>query len=150
MKNIMYVVFAFAVLLLFSCSDSTLEGYKPKNQNEVDIITLLKKYKRAIDNDDKNQFLSCFHNDCKFYISTGGSIDKDGLSKKLSEWLRKWNTVDISNIKIDLKDNSAKVKAKEKINFHGHETLGLNKMGVTYYELVREKNEWLILQLRSE
>ena len=139
-----------AVFLICACGDNTLAGYKPKNRNEADIIALLKTYKSAIDSDDKIRFLSCFHNDCTFMISTGGSIDKAGLSKILPEWLRKWDTVDISDIHIDLKENSATVKVKEKIHFHGHETLGLNKKGLTYFNLVREKDQWLIVKLSSE
>ena len=148
MRSLLWILFFGVVTFLFlACGDTSLESYKPKDQDESDIIALLKKYKSAINNDDKQQFLSCFHNDSKFMNPTGDMIAKDELSKKLSVWLPKWDTVDISKIKIELKKNTAKVEVKEKIHFHGHETLGLNKLGLTFFDLVRENNEWLILEL---
>jgi len=134
-------------LLLIACGDDSLESYTPKDQNESEIKTLLSKYKSAIDNDDEQNFLSCFHKDSKFMNPTGDMIAKDELSQKLPVWLSKWDKVDISKIKIELKEDTAKVEVKEKIHFHGHETLGLNKLGLTFFELVRENDNWFIVEL---
>ena len=71
------VVLRAVTFLLVACGDASLESYKPKDQDEADIISLLKKYKNAINNDDKQKLLSCFHNDSKFMNPTGDMIVKD-------------------------------------------------------------------------
>ena len=108
---------------------------------------MLLKYRSAIEKDDIPQFLSCFHKDCK-YVVPRGNLTKDDLSKQLTVWIPKWETVEISDIKITVKQNSASVKTKEEIiSSYTHEFLGLNNMGFTYFDLIRENDEWLIVRL---
>ena len=150
MKSIRWISALCAVIFLIAaCGDASLEGYKPKDQAEADIKALLVKYKTAIDNDDMVKLLSCFHENCKFMNPTGKMITKKEQSKELPHWLHKWDQVDISKVQIELNENSASVTVKEKFHFHGHQTLGLNKMGLTDFELTRENGEWTILELSS-
>ena len=147
MKKTFYIGFTFTILLFFACGDTTLEGYKPKDQNEADIKALLVKYKDAIESDNIPQFLSCFSKDGRFEILYGRLLTKDELSDELPLFFSKWATVDISHIKFSVKDATAQVKVREKVNrTSGHENLGLNKQGFTYFDLIRENNEWLIVK----
>ena len=135
------------IFLLTACGDASLEGYLPKDQNEAGIKALLLKYKYAIDNDDMDNLLSCFDKNCKYMHPTGKMITKLELMKELPDWLRRWDRVDISKVQIDLKEDTASVTVKEKIHFHGHELLGMNLKGITYFELMRENDDWYILDL---
>ena len=73
----------FAACLLLSCATTRLEDYRPKNEQEQEVLEVLKKMIEARQNEDFEAYMAFFHDDAKiFKRQHPGSINGAFISKQ--------------------------------------------------------------------
>lgn len=85
MKKIILFINAliFAACLLLSCATTRLEDYRPKNEQEQEVLEVLKKMVEARQNEDFEAYMAFFHDDAKiFKRQHPGSINGSFISKQ--------------------------------------------------------------------
>ena len=122
---------------MYSCS-TPIEEYQAKNNDEKDIIDLLKRFTELANTGNTEQILTLFHENGVLVTGRGNiALSREKMSKwKQEDWLsdglRKFY-----NPEITINGNEAKVMVQAK--FGNYKTPKL-------FTLVKENNEWLIMR----
>jgi len=138
MKNYLFSIgILIAICSIYSCS-TPIEEYQTKNQDEKQIIDLLKRFTELANTGNTEQILTLFHENGVLVTGRGNvPLSREKMSKwKQEDWLsdglRKFY-----NPEITINGNEAKVMVQAK--FGNYKTPKL-------FTLVKENNEWLIMR----
>jgi len=136
-KTILILLLLSSYLIVCSCS-TPIEEYQAKNNDEKDIIDLLKRYTEIINKGNTEQILTLFHEN-GVYVTGRGNV---ALSReKMTEWKPEDWLYDgkrkFYNPEITLNGNEAKVMVHAKF---GKYTTAI------IFTLVKENDKWLIMQ----
>jgi len=138
MKNYFFkICIIIAICSMYSCS-TPIEEYQAKNNDEKDIIDLLKRFTELANTGNTEQILTLFHENGVLVTGRGNiALSREKMSKwKQEDWLsdglRKFY-----NPEITINGNEAKVMVQAK--FGNYKTPKL-------FTLVKENNEWLIMR----
>jgi len=139
MKRILLVFFTLSLFLIFISCDTPLTEYKPKNEDEKQIVDLLQKYTDARNNEDGIGWQATFHDDGKLIVGTGTEHTKDQIAKLAPEMVTTYGKLAITNPNIKINGDKAQVSMNT--------WLGKAKWEAVY-NLVKEDGNWLILEAR--
>ena len=138
MKRAFLIGFIISALLFFNSCDTPLNDYKPKSEDEKQIIVLLNTYLDARNEGDLSRLQSTFHDNGVYISNDGIKVPKAEIVKTESEWWVSGGKVELLNPEIKIKGKDATVLATEKHGTH-FKTAGL-------YTLVKENGNWLIVK----
>ena len=140
MKRILFVVLSLSSLLISTSCDTPIEKYKPKNEDEKQIIALLNTFCDACNSGDLAELQSIFHEEGIFNSVRGGKVTKSQMTEKEPEWFTISGKIKLKNPKITFGNNEARVTVQGK---HGtHYTTGHR------FTLAKENDRWLIMEFR--
>lgn len=137
-KKLFLQTFLLLIFLTFSYAQSIkFQDYKPKNQDEVAIIQMLKTYLEGWQNRDKQKIFACFDDNIELMDFHGKYLTKKEMIKtNIEDWDRqKWFNFYDPKIMID--GNSATVDIGV--------ARGKSYVGLTL-EIIRQNQQWLILK----
>jgi hypothetical protein len=138
MKRTTFIfILSFSFLLVCSCS-TPIEEYKAKNDDEKDIIDLLKRYTKIINTGNTEQILTLFHENGVYVTGRGNvPLSREKMSKwKQEDWLSD-GLRSLYNPEINIDGNEAAVMVQAK--FGNYKTYKI-------FTLVKENDEWLIMR----
>jgi hypothetical protein len=138
MKGAFLIGFIISALLFFNSCDTPLNDYKPKSEDEKQIIVLLNTYLDARNKGDLNRLQSTFRDNGVYISNDGIKVPKAEIVKTESEWWVSAGKVELLNPEIKINGKDATVVATEKHGTH-YKTAGL-------YTLVKENGNWLIMK----
>ena len=81
MKRALLIGFIISALLLFNSCDTPLNEYKPKSDDEKQIIALLNTYLDARNKKDLAGIQATFHKDGIYYEGMGGEFKASEIHK---------------------------------------------------------------------
>jgi hypothetical protein len=122
---------------VFSCS-TPIEEYQAKNNDEKDIIDLLKRYTKIINTGNTEQILTLFHENGVYVTGRGNvPLSREKMSKRKQEdWLSD-GLRSLYNPEIKINGNEAAVMVQAK--FGNYKTYKI-------FTLIKENNKWLIMK----
>jgi hypothetical protein len=138
MKRALLIGIIISALLLFNSCDIPLNEYKPKSDDEKQIIALLNTYADARNKGDLNRLQSTFQDNGVYISNDGIKVPKAEIVKTESEWWVSGGKFELLNPEIKINSKDATVLATEKHGTH-FKTAGL-------YTLVKENGNWLIMK----
>lgn len=138
MKRALLIGIIISALLLFNSCDTPLNEYKPKSDDEKQIIALLNTYADARNKGDLNRLQSTFQDNGVYISNDGIKVPKAEIVKTESEWWVSGGKFELLNPEIKINSKDATVLATEKHGTH-FKTAGL-------YTLVKENGNWLIMK----
>jgi hypothetical protein len=138
MKRALLIGIIISALLLFNSCDIPLNEYKPKSDDEKQIIALLNTYADARNKGDLNRLQSAFQDNGVYISNDGIKVPKAEIVKTESEWWVSGGKFELLNPEIKINSKDATVLATEKHGTH-FKTAGL-------YTLVKENGNWLIMK----
>ncbi|MGA9537968.1 MAG: nuclear transport factor 2 family protein [Desulfobacterales bacterium] len=138
MKRALLIGIIISALLLFNSCDIPLNEYKPKSDDEKQIIALLNTYADARNKGDLNLLQSTFQDNGVYISNDGIKVPKAEIVKTESEWWVSGGKFELLNPEIKINSKDATVLATEKHGTH-FKTAGL-------YTLVKENGNWLIMK----
>ena len=117
---------------------ATIEEYQTKNEDEKQIIDLLKRYTKIINTGNTEKILTLFHEN-GVYVTGRGNVPL--LREKMSKWKQEdWlsdGLRSLYNPEINIDGNEAAVMVQAK--FGNYKTYKI-------FTLVKENDEWLIMR----
>jgi hypothetical protein len=138
MKRALFIGIIISALLLFNSCDTPLNEYKPKSDDEKQIIALLNTYADARNKGDLNRLQSTFQDNGVYISNDGIKVPKAEIVKTESEWWVSGGKFEVLNPEIKINSKDATALATEKHGTH-FKTAGL-------YTLVKENGNWLIMK----
>lgn len=138
MKRALLIGIIISALFLFNSCDIPLNEYKPKSDDEKQIIALLNTYADARNKGDLNRLQSAFQDNGVYISNDGIKVPKAEIVKTESEWWVSGGKFELLNPEIKINSKDATVLATEKHGTH-FKTAGL-------YTLVKENGNWLIMK----
>jgi hypothetical protein len=143
-KAIMYGVTLIFLFTSLSCGTSSLSDYKPKNQEEQEIKSLLIKYMECRNRHDLDGMLALFHDDAKITIDEPGmvSLEQPSITKEQSR--KAWAQLFESFPRIILTNPEMEVTGNEAVVNFRMGLIGV-EMGCCQH-LVKENGRWLITE----
>lgn len=129
--------FILAIFLLFIACDKPLNEYKPKNEDEKQIIAVLEDYLDARNSGDMQQLQSTFHEDGVYLSNDGIEVPRSKIAGMDPEWWVQGGKLKLLNPEIKLNGSEAEVLVKTKHGAHYQVT--------NYYTLTKVENKWLIM-----
>jgi hypothetical protein len=138
MKRALLIGIIISALFLFNSCDIPLNEYKPKSDDEKQIIALLNTYADARNKGDLNLLQSTFQDNGVYISNDGIKVPKAEIVKTESEWWVSGGKFELLNPEIKINSKDATVLATEKHGTH-FKTAGL-------YTLVKENGNWLIMK----
>ena len=139
MKRILLVYLTIFSFFIFNSCDTPLPEYKPKNEDEKQIVDLLQKYTDARNNEDGIGMQAAFHDDGKLIVGTGAEHTKDQIVKLAPELLKNYGKLAITNPDIKINGDKAQISMDA--------WFGKAKFQALYI-LAKEDGNWLILEAR--
>lgn len=140
--------FSFLIPIIFfllnSC-DTPLKEYKPKTDDEKQIVSLLNEYQLARNTNDIEKLQSTFHDDGVYISRDGIEWPKTKIKETPEEWykaqgsLEEIGNVEFFNPKISINQNKAKVFTEAdygKVYKWAHN-----------FTLAKENENWLIMKM---
>ena len=155
-ENICLVVFLLILAFVFvSCGDSSLVEYKPKSQEESEIISLLIEYKEAKYQFEIEKLLPLLHDRGEFTFQCGQMVSKARLKEMLPEFWAKLRSGDTAIIPLvhecingDYYESGAFNNPEIEVNDDTALANVLFTNGVCrvrlYFSMRRENDRWLI------
>ena len=138
MKNYLFIIgILLTICSIYSCS-TPIEEYQAKNNDEKEIIDLLKRFTELANTGNTEQILTLFHENGVYVTGRGNlALSRDEMSKwKPEDWLydgkRKFY-----NPEITLNGNEAEVMVHAKFE---------NYTTAIIFTLVKENYKWLIMK----
>jgi len=126
-----------AICSMYSCS-TPIEEYQTKNEDEKQIIDLLKRYTKIINTGNTEKILTLFHENGVYVTGRGNvPLSREKMSKwKQEDWLSD-GLRSLYNPEINIDGNEAAVMVQAK--FGNYKTYKI-------FTLVKENDEWLIMR----
>ena len=146
MKSILFLTILLSVLLLiFGCAAQTnLSDYQPKSAEEKEVVDVLVKTEKAIQNRNLGEFMACFHDNATIQLPKYG-YEKQFVSKRqYEEFLESGMWAEYS----------AGVLANPTITMSGDKATlicfspGENVLIRHTFNLIKENEKWSIIKYR--
>ena len=128
-----------AVFMIISC-DTPLNEYKPKNDDEKQIVALLETFVEARNSQDLKTIRSIFHDDGIYFKGMGGEIKASEIESTDPEWWTSFGKFGITDPEININGNEAQIAMNT--------TYGKARFQA-FYVMVKEENKWLIKTVRQ-
>ena len=145
MKRLFIISFLLTVYIVLTACDTPLNEYKPKNDDEKQIVALLNDYQTARNSNDIEKLQSTFHDDGVYISRDGIEWSKSKMKETPEEWykakgsLEEIGKVELYNTKISVDGDKAKVFTEA--------NYGKVYKWAHNYTLVKENNDWLIMKM---
>ena len=118
MKRALFIGIIISALLLFNSCDTPLNEYKPKSDDEKQIIALLNTYADARNKGDLNRLQSAFQDNGVYISNDGIKVPKAEIVKTESEWWVSGGKFEVLNPEIKINSKDATALATEKHGTH--------------------------------
>jgi hypothetical protein len=109
MKRTSFTSFILTTFLLFNSCDTPLNEYRPKSDDEKQIIALLNNYVDARNKKDLAGIQATFHKDGIYYKGMGGEIKASEIINSDPEWWTSYGGLRLYDPKITINGNAAKL-----------------------------------------
>jgi hypothetical protein len=140
MKRVIIINVILSTILLFNSCDTPLTDYKPKNEDEKQIVELLQKYTDTRNSVDVKGIRSTFHDDGIYYKGWGGELKASDIETSDPEiWTRAG--------KLKMTDPSIKIDGEEAL-VTVNTWYGKAKFQAAF-TVVKENGNWLIKTFRQ-
>jgi hypothetical protein len=140
MKRVIIINVILSSILLFNSCDTPLTDYKPKNEDEKQIVELLQKYTDTRNSVDVKGIRSTFHDDGIYYKGWGGELKASDIETSDPEiWTRAG--------KLKMTDPSIKIDGEEAL-VTVNTWYGKAKFQAAF-TVVKENGNWLIKTFRQ-
>lgn len=136
MKKTFFIGLFLTTFLLFNSCDKPLNEYKPKSDDEKQIIALLNTYLDARNKKDLEGIQATFHKDGIYYKGLGGEIKASEIINSDPKWWTSYGELRLYDPEITIVGNEAKISL---VTLYG--TGGRFHAA---YTLVKENGNWLI------
>jgi hypothetical protein len=139
-KRIVFINFILSFIVLFNACDTPINEYKPKNDDEKQIVTLLQTLTDARNNEDVIGMQSTFHDNWKYIAGNGVEFTKSQIATSDPKMWTSYGKFGITDPDIKINGNEAQVSMNTwfgKARFQAA------------YTLVKENGNWLILMARN-
>jgi hypothetical protein len=136
MKRILFISIALTIVLLFTSCDTPINEYKPKSDDEKQIIALLNTYVEARNKQDLKGMQATFTKDGIYYGGMGGEFKASEFSNTDPEFWTSYGELTLYDPKITINGNVAKIAL---VTLYG--TAGRFEAA---YTLVKKNGNWLI------
>lgn len=136
MKRIIFIGFLLSTVLLFISCDTPINEYKPKSDDEKQIIALLNTYIDARNKKDLKGMQATFTKDGIYYGGMGGEFKASEFLNTDPEFWTSSGELRLYDPKITINGNVAKIAL---VTLYG--TAGRFEAA---YTLVKENGNWLI------
>jgi len=138
MKRICFISLILITFLLFNSCDTPLNEYKPKNEDEKQIIVLLNTHLDARNHGDLNILMSTFHDGGIYISGRGREIKASEIVDTKPEWWISDGEVKLSDPKITINGNEATVITTAR--YGTYKTAHV-------YSMINENGNWLIMKV---
>ena len=139
MKKTFFIGLFLTTFLLFISCDKPLNEYKPKSDDEKQIIALLNTYADARNKKDLKGLQATFTKDGIYYGGTGSVIKASEIATFDPEYWTLYGTLRLYDPKITINGNEAKLAV---VTLYG--TTGRFHAALT---LIKENGNWLIKEV---
>ena len=137
MRNYLLISFLLTISFVYTACDTPLNEYKPKTDDEKNIIALLDEYTDARNNADLERLQATFHDGGVYISGSGGQFTKEKIMEtNPKDWLD--NKVKLYDPEFKINGNNAKVTMTAK--YGSWKTTHI-------YSLVNENDNWLIMRV---
>jgi hypothetical protein len=136
MRNSLFALVTISLIILFNSCDTPINEYKPKSDDEKQIIALLNTYVEARNKKDLQAMQATFTKDAIYYGGTGAVIKASEIPTSDPEWWAMYGNLKLYDPKITINGNEAKIAL---VTLYG--TAGRFEAA---YTLVKENGNWLI------
>ena len=140
MKRTISFSFLLTTLLIFISCGTPLTEYKPKNEDEKQIVDLLQKYTDSRNSLDIKGIRSTFHDDGIYYKGMGGELKASDIETADPEiWTRAG--------KLKMTDPNIKINGEEAL-VSANTWYGKGRFQAAF-TMVKENGNWLIKAYRQ-
>jgi hypothetical protein len=138
MKKILLIALSLNIVLLFISCDTPINEYKPKSDDEKQIIALLNTYVEARNSGNLKILRSTFHDNGIYISGRGREIKANKILDTKPEWWTSDGDVKLYEPKITINGNKASVMTTAK--YGSFSTAHI-------YTLINENGNWLIMKV---
>ena len=138
MKRALLIGFIISALLLFNSCDTPLNKYKPKSDDEKQIIALLNTYADDCNKKDLAGIQATFLKDGIYYGGRGATIKASEIITSDPEFWTSFGELRLYDPKITINDNEAKLTLVTRYGTAGRFHAA--------FTLVKENDKWLIMK----
>ena len=139
MKNSLFALVAISLIILFNSCDTPINEYKPKSDDEKQIIAILNTHVDARNKKDLKGMQATFTKDGIYYRGTGAVINASEIATSDPEWWKMYGDLRLYDPKISINGNEAKLTL---VTLYG--TAGRFQAA---YTLEKENGNWLIKEV---
>jgi Domain of unknown function (DUF4440) len=139
MKRTLLSIFILSVVLLFNSCDTPLNEYKPKSDDEKQIIALLNAYLDARNNGDINRLASMFHEKGEYIAGIGATFTKKQIAESKPDWWIQFGTLKLLSPEFKINGNEATVNSTAKF--------GMALKSPHICTLIKENGNWCIMKI---
>ncbi|KPJ77837.1 MAG: hypothetical protein AMJ54_06625 [Deltaproteobacteria bacterium SG8_13] len=156
------VLSAFCMMIvIYACSNTTLENYAAKDKEEEKIVALLIEYQDARRNFDLTKYLECLHDKGIYHHASSVMLSKQELSRALPKFWTQLQRGDRSFFPMCRENLSGNYFVRFRL-INPTITIRQNTASVTavyvntgwrlthYISMIKENNRWLINRLDWE
>jgi len=138
MKNILLIGLFLNIVLLFISCDTPINEYKPKSDDEKQIIALLNTYVEARNSGNLKILRSTFNDDGVYISGRGREIKASEIVNTKPEWWTSDGEVKLYDPEITINGNKASVMTTAR--YGTYKTAHI-------YTLINENGNWLIMKV---
>jgi len=139
MRNSLFALVTISLIILFNSCDTPINEYKPKSDDEKQIIALLNTYVDARNKKDLKGMQATFTKDGIYYGGMGGEFKASEFLNTDPEFWTSYGELTLYDPKITINGNVAKIAL---VTLYG--TAGRFEAA---YTLVKENGNWLIKEV---
>ena len=140
MKRILFINVILCSILLFHSCDTPLNEYKPKSDDEKQIVALLQNFADARNNEDVLAIQSTFNDNGKYIAGNGVEYTKNQIATSDPKWWTSYGKFAITDPDIKINGNEAQVSMNTWFGKARYQAA---------YNLVKENGQWLIKTVRQ-
>ena len=140
MRKTLPISFILAAFLLFNSCDTPLKEYKPKNDDEKRIVSLLQRFTDARNNEDVIGIQSTFQDGGKYIAGNGVEYTKSQIATSDPKWWTSYGKFGITDPDIKIEGNKAQVSMNTWFGKARYQAA---------YNLIKEDGKWLIETVRQ-
>ena len=109
MRNSLFALVTISLIILFNSCDTPINEYKPKSDEEKQIIALLNTYVEARNKQDLKGMQATFTKDGIYYGGMGGEFKASEFSNTDPEFWTSYGELTLYDPKITINGNVAKI-----------------------------------------
>ena len=138
MKRFIHIKLILCFILLFNSCDTPLTEYKPKNDDEKQIVDLLQRYTDARNNEDVIGIQSTFHDNGMYLSGSGPKYTKSELATTDPKWWTQMGKYKITDPDIKINGNDAQISMNTWYGKSRYQAA---------FTLVKDDGKWLIMKV---